>query len=216
MASPEGSDKFEQEVNQSLGSIVDDAERSATTLKRRERNSRIARSIILGFLECAIVIVVILGIVELTSGTAAFTKTLGFLFATFGAGSWLIGSALTYVILARRKNPRLQELSNLIQQIRTKKVETTTENALSLADRIVAILPEIVRKRTEDSLVYGILAFIVSLIITHFAPVAVIVGVVVWLFFRYEMNRSYEKEIAKFEEQKRLFEQRKKDFIESL
>ena len=46
--------------------------------------------------------------------------------------------------------------------------------------------------------------------------VAILVGAVVWLYFRYETRKAYEQEMSKFEEQKRIFEQRKKDFIVSL
>jgi hypothetical protein len=46
--------------------------------------------------------------------------------------------------------------------------------------------------------------------------VAIIVGVLVWLYVRHRTKKSYEHEMSKYEEQKRVFEQRKKDFIGTL
>jgi len=93
--------------------------------------------------------------------------------------------------------------------------EGISETALSLTDKIFTLLPEMARKRDQDSLLFGVAAFVFALFGGNFA-VAILVGVIVWLYFRYEFRRTYEQEISKFGEQKRVFEQRKKDFIESL
>jgi Flp pilus assembly protein TadB len=140
--------------------------------------------------------------------------------AAFLAG--LISGFATYFLLKRKHEAQLTELSSLITEM--KKIEEKanggggegiTETALSLADKIVTLLPEIVRKRDQDSLLFGVAAFVVALFGGNFA-VAILVGVIVWLYFRYEFRKTYEQEISKFEEQKRVFEQRKTDFIETL
>ncbi len=207
------------EIDSGVASIMRTAEKSEGSLRKRELRSRIARSIIIGFLVCA-VILAILSAYFLASSIRIFplhTSTDFRLFITSAVSSWLGGSFITYVILSKRKNPHLEELSELISQIKkNREAESTTENALSLADRILTILPEMTRKRTEDSVFYGILAFIASLVASQFLPAAIIVGVAVWLLLRYQMNKSYKREVAKFEEQRRAFEKRKKDFLESL
>ena len=94
--------------------------------------------------------------------------------------------------------------------------EGITGDALSLADKIVTLLPELVRKRNQDSLLFGVVAFIVAALVGRNIAVAILVGAMVWLYFSYETRKTYEQEISKFEEQKRVFEQRKKDFIDTL
>ncbi|MDG6994732.1 MAG: hypothetical protein JRN52_02320 [Nitrososphaerota archaeon] len=216
MDSSRDSDKFDQEIKQSLNIIVDEAEKSAVSLRKRERNARIVRSLILGFIECAALIGIIVALLIFSNQLDSLRSSLGILFASVGPLSWIAGSVISYFVLARRKNSHLEELSNIVGQLKSRKTEATTEGALSMTDKIITILPELERRRTEDSLLYGILAFIVSLVISRFAPLALIVGVAVWLFFRYELRRTYERTVAKFEEQKLVFEQRKKDFMESL
>ena len=79
-----------------------------------------------------------------------------------------------------------------------------------------ALLPVLVRKRSLDSLLFGVVAFILGSIIGHNGAVGILVGVIVWLYFRYEFGKTYEGEIAKLGQQKSLFEQRKREFLESL
>jgi hypothetical protein len=94
--------------------------------------------------------------------------------------------------------------------------EGITENALSLADKILTLLPGLVRRRNQDSILYGIVAFILAGIIGMNPAVAILVGAIVWLYFRYETKKSYDQEIAKIEEQKKVLEQRKQDFLATL
>jgi chromate transport protein ChrA len=85
-----------------------------------------------------------------------------------------------------------------------------------LAEKIVTLLPELVSKRKHDSLLFGAVAFIVTnVVISNFA-VAIIAGVLVWLYVRHRTKKTYEHEMSKYQEQQRVFEQRKKDFIDTL
>ena len=65
-------------------------------------------------------------------------------------------------------------------------------------------------------LVAIIVALILALLFTGNLGAAVVVGVAVWLYFRYETRKSYDQEITKFEEQRRILDQRKQDFLETL
>ena len=85
-----------------------------------------------------------------------------------------------------------------------------------MAEKIVTVLPELVRKRKHDSLLFGAVAFIVTNVVASNFVVAIIVGVLVWLYVRHRTKKTYEHEMSKYQEQKRIFEQRKKDFIDTL
>jgi multisubunit Na+/H+ antiporter MnhC subunit len=142
----------------------------------------------------------------------------------------------TYFLLKRKHGAGLKEISSLIMEMKKKIGENQqaqkntsvdsanntgagkgiTVDALSLADKIMALLPEIVRKRNQDSLLFGAIAFVIAAIVGHNAAIAILVGAIVWLYFRYETKKKYEQEIAKLEDQKKLFEQRKREFLETL
>ena len=92
----------------------------------------------------------------------------------------------------------------------------TAESALSLAEKILGLLPELVRKKDQDALLFGIVAFNLTIILARSPGIAVVVGIAVWLYFRYESNTIYDREITKLEERRKIFEQQKKDFIETL
>jgi len=139
-----------------------------------------------------------------------------------------IAGILTFSLLRWRQNARLKEFSLLIKQMSEKlgnnnKKSTTAggegiiNDAFSMADKLLTLLPEVApRKRNLDSLLFGFAAFILAAIFGGNFAAAILVGVIVWVYFRYETNKSYEREIAKFEEQKKAYEQRKNDFIETL
>lgn len=148
----------------------------------------------------------------------------------------LICGFTTYFLLKRKHGAGLKEISSLITEMKKKMSETQlqgrsatepsdanvgtgkgiTVDALSLADKIMALLPEIVRKRNQDSLLFGAIAFVIAVIVGQNAAVAILVGAIVWLYFRYETKKKYEQEIAKLEEQKKVFEERKREFLETL
>jgi hypothetical protein len=121
----------------------------------------------------------------------------------------------------------MKDLSSLVTEMKRKMEvqhrdkenyngEGITKDALSLADKIMTLLPELVRKRILDSLLFGAVAFIVANVVSQDLLVAITVGVLVWLYVRHRTKKTYEQELSKIEEQKRAFEQRKKDFVDML
>jgi hypothetical protein len=142
-----------------------------------------------------------------------------------------ISGIVTYLLLKRKHSAQLKELSSLTTQMKRKLEEYDRqqnrnvnredregliEDAFLLTDQILTLLPEIARKRNQDSLLFGVVAFLLAAIVGQNFGLGIIAGVLVWLYFRYETNRSYEREISKFEEQKRIYEQRKNEFLETL
>ena len=158
----------------------------------------------------------------------SFIQQPGPAYAVLGAAgiSGLASGFATYFILRRRHNAQLKELSSLIIEMKTEEEQAKkmngqsaggiTGHALYLAEKILTLLPELVRQRNRDSVLFGIVAFVLVLIFGENLGVAFLAGIIVWLYFRYKNKKTYEAEISKFEEQKRVFEQRKKDFMESL
>lgn len=210
-----------QEIQSSLKSIIESADKWLERLKKRQFRVRLATS----FLTTILIFAAIGASVLIFLFTRGLLTNFGppprqiFPFIGLSALFALICGNATYFFLKRKHDAELKDLSTLISQM--KKVNEgsvvgITEDALSLADKIVTLLPELVRKRSQDSLLFGVVAFILGGVFTRNPIAGVIIGVVVWLYFRHETRRTYQQEISKLEEQKRVFEQRKKDFIETL
>lgn len=211
-----------QSIQGSLNSIVDSSTRLLQRLNLRERRIRIASSFLTGFLGLGILAIV---------GSVLSQSTLYYLFFSHPrVGSAVLGSSffamvaggiITYFLLKRRQEAHLKEISSLMNEMQNAAQHNDTghgitENAISLVDRITTILPELVRKRQQDSILLGILAFVISEVVSKSLPVAVLIGALVWLYFRYENSKTYEKEISKLELQRRDFEKRRNDLLEKL
>ena len=235
MNNTENDSNRRQEIQSSLNSIVESSDKWLERLRRREFRVRLAGSFLTGSLVLmAVGAAAILGF-YLSQGEEIDDffeqQSLAFQFSLLGAAAaaGLISGILTYFFLKRKHDTRMKDLSSLITEMKKKTNEQQqnnanvvgggegiTKEALSLAEKIVTLLPELVRKRKHDSLLFGAVAFIVTNVVISNLVVAIIVGVLVWLYVRHSTKKSYEHEISKYEEQKRVFEQRKKDFIDTL
>jgi predicted histidine transporter YuiF (NhaC family) len=234
MNNTENDSNRRQEIQSSLNSIVESSDKWLERLRRREFRVRLAGSFLTGSLVLmAVGAAAILGF-YLSQGEEIDDffeqQSLAFQFSLVGAAAaaGLISGILTYFFLKRKHDARMKDLSSLITEMKKKTNEQQknnanvgggegiTKEALSLAEKIVTLLPELVRKRKHDSLLFGAVAFIVTNVVISNLVVAIIVGVLVWLYVRHRTKKSYEHEMSKYEEQKRVFEQRKKDFIDTL
>ena len=209
-------------IQASLNSIVDSSMKLLQRLNRRERRVRIASSLLTAFLG--------LGILAI-AGSIASQSTLYYLFlfhprvgiAVLGSSFFAMAASgiITYLLLKRGHEARLEELSSLIIEMQKAAQQTVTshgiiENAISLGDKITRLLPELVRKRHQDSFLFGVVAFVISEVVANSLPVAVLIGAMVWLYFRYENSKTYEREISKLELQRRAFEERRNELMETL
>lgn len=235
MNNTENDSNRRQEIQSSLNSIVESSDKWLERLRRREFRVRLAGSFLTGSLVLmAVGAAAILGF-YLSQGEEIDDffeqQSLAFQFSLVGAAAaaGLISGILTYFFLKRKHDTRMKDLSSLIIEMKKKTNEQQqnnanvvgggegiTKEALSLAEKIVTLLPELVRKRKHDSLLFGAVAFIVTNVVVGNLVVAIIAGVLVWLYVRHRTKKSYEHEMSKYEEQKRVFEQRKRDFIDTL
>jgi hypothetical protein len=220
-----------QEIQLSLRSIVESSDKWLGRLKRRQSRVRFASAFLTTILVFAGVGIAVLVFLFSQGQLSAYLQHPNQSYSLISASglTGLISGFATYFLLRRKHNTELKDLTSLIIEMKNKIEgkqegkkpdgaggEAITADALSLADKIMTLLPELVRKRSQDSLLFGVVAFILAGIFGNNIAVAILVGVIVWLYFRYETRKTYEAEISKFEEQKRVFEQRKKDFMESL
>ena len=207
-------------IESNIDSIVDISERWLRRLQRRRKQVKLATAI-LTFL------VVFFGLGAFTIGFILIEYSVSFFdlhgllvlsllgLITVGA---LASGVVAYYRLGKSQDAKLRDLSNAISEIKKRDSRDKgpiSVDVLSLVEKIMALVPELVRKRNQDSFLFGLLAFVITVIPAK-PPLALLIAVLVWLYFRYEMNKGYEKEVAKFEEQRQLFEQRKQEFLETL
>ena len=219
-----------QEIQFSLRSIVESSDKWLGRLRKREFRVRLASAFLITILVFAGVGVTSIIVLYFQGQITAYlhNTSQAYAFITASGLAGLVSGFATYFLLRRKHNSELKELSSLLFEMKNK-IErdqrseepsssggAITEGALSLADKVFTLLPKLVRKRSQDSLLFGVVAFILAGLFSSNLGVAIIVGVIVWLYFRYETRKTYEGEISKLEEQKKIFEQRKKDFMESL
>lgn len=142
-----------------------------------------------------------------------------------------VSALAVYLILRWSQRSRTKDLSSLISQMKRKLEEYdrrqkrnlspelqggVLEDAFSLTDQIFSILPEVTRKRTLDSLLFGLGAFILVLLVSQNIGIALIVGAAIGTYSAYETKKSYDRDIAKLDEQKKTYEERKDEFLATL
>jgi hypothetical protein len=228
--------KRRQEIQSSLKSIVDTSDSWLRRIRTREFRVRLITSFITLVLSFFILIATVLGSLVAQHGLTYFSFLLengpeglfGFVFLAIVTS--ITCGLFAYFALRKNDIDRLKEMTSLVDQMKKKIVEEDqqekgltstagegiTENALFLADKILSLLPGLVRRRNQDSILYGFGAFILALIIGRNPPVAPLIAVIVWIYFRWKTRKSYDQELAKIAEQKRILEQRKQEFLETL
>jgi hypothetical protein len=218
-----------QEIQSSLTWIVESSDKWIERLRTREFRVRLASSFLMGSLILVAAGAGIIGFfVSQGEDIDAFfeQQSLAIQFSMAGSAAiaGLTSGIATYFVLRRKHNARMKDLSLLIAEIKKKDAqhnantgsEGITKDALSLTEKIVTLLPELVRKRKHDSLLFGAVALIITNVVFNNLLAGVVVGVLVWLYVRHRTKKTYEQELSKYEEQKRVFEQRKRDFVDTL
>lgn len=215
----------QRETQADLKSIVESSEAWLRRIRQRQFQVRLATSFLTAFLFLIIAAAVGFAVIYSSGVRAPFNFDVVAYWGFAALAAMLIGGIATYFLLKRKQESQIKDLSSLIVQMKGRisgTQDATTagagiiEDALALADKITALLPDLVRKRNQDTLLFGVAAFIFATLIGRNAAVGILVGVIVWLYFRYEMGKTYDREIARFEEQKKNLEQRKQDFLETL
>ena len=224
MGSGSGMSNGDEDIRVSLDSIIGISERWLSFLSRRQRRVRLAQAFLTTVLVCVGSVAVVLAVVLEQDSLAYFPAHPGTTFIVLASLllAGVICGVVAYVLLGRRENPKLRELAELIARTRATRgtgdgeaAQGITGSALLETEKILELLPQLVRTRNQDSLLFGLVAFVVASILAR-PPIGILVGVIVWLYFRYETNRTYDRQLSKIEEQSRIFEQRKEEFLRNL
>lgn len=127
----------------------------------------------------------------------------------------------SYAIQVKTRSPFAQ-LEALVASFHSAGSEgRSAVNALGIVEKMIKLLPEVKRMRYAEASLYGLIAFFLCLLatarsVTFGMGVSVLVGVLIWLYFRYEATIEYGRELARFERWQNRLEEQKAEFLANL
>ncbi len=187
-------------------------------IQRREMRLRVAKAFLYGGLVFFVMAAGLAAYVVSQYSQPYFLSHI-YDYSSYWASSILLGVITivgSFVVLRRRSLMRFKELSGLFDQISSSKGgHEEASNALAATRKMLEVLPEIARPRYEEPLAYAALASLIATL-ASFAAVGLFVAVAVFLYFRWEGRRNYEKELARLEEQRKVFEEKMQSFVQTL
>jgi Flp pilus assembly protein TadB len=113
----------------------------------------------------------------------------------------VIGAVAGITTYARRRRFKFAEFGDLLQKVKER--GASSEDGLHLMDTMhqAALLAK--KRKLDSALEYGVLSFALVALVGMSAAVGALAGVIVYLYFRYEAQREYEKEEKRYEDSKR-------------
>jgi hypothetical protein len=113
----------------------------------------------------------------------------------------------------------LHKLKKAVTENKAEEV-SIIEKTLQLIDQTTDWLPNLMEYRSEEALTYGLVAFLLATLVSADSaigmPIAVLVGVMVWLYFRYEKRKETDQQIKELKAWRRKFEKEKGNFLKSV
>jgi len=113
----------------------------------------------------------------------------------------------------------LKRLEKTVAESKPKE-PTIIETALQLMDQASAWLPDVMEYKSEEALTYGIVAFLITALVSANSvigiPIASLIGVVVWLYLRYEKRKETTQQIQTLKAWRKRFEEGKDHFLRSV
>jgi hypothetical protein len=189
-----------QRTDQKLDDIVRDADEYYKYIKGRDLNETrldvIVVSIVVWF--AALTVVGISWIA--TFGYAKVTFNTVALFALSATVIAPLAGVVTY-IFKRRRRFKFAELGVLLDKM--KQSGATSEDGLHLMDAMHQARKVVKKRKLDSAFEYGVLAFIVVGLFGQNAGVGLLAGVIVYLYFRHEALKEYEKEEKRYQDSKR-------------
>ena len=186
-------------TEQMLGDMVRDADEYYAQLKRRHASETRFHVAIVG------VVVWFAAFVVLGVGaylTIQKSQVVEYLLAAFlvamAAG---FAGALAMYAVRRRRGFGFAALGDLLGKMKQGKV--SSEDGLRLMDVMHEATLVARKQRLDTALEFGLGAFILVSVVSLNGGFGALAGVIVYLYFRYEAMRDYEREDAKFEASKR-------------
>jgi O-antigen/teichoic acid export membrane protein len=180
-------------------------------------------------------VLIFLGILGVPLINIAYHEYLGenpsislFLMLLVAALSFFTGF-LAYVYARKRYTRIFVSWKDIIQQLRkavtehSRKDVNVIEKTLQLMDQMSDWLPKLLNYKNDEAVAYGFGAFLLVAFISlafELMPLgllfALLIGAIVWIYFRYEKRKEADQQIREFKSWKQKFEEGKASFLETM
>lgn len=189
--------EFRQDIKLLFNELVNEADKMYVHLKRKYDNDTKIDTIVI-----SVLVWIVAFLIFATSSFTLFkmalfsNPTLFFIIITVLA---IFSGILTYII-KRRKGFQFAKLGELVNEI--KEGNVSLENGLKLVDAIYQAKLTVKSERIDSAFINGIIAFMLVGFLGGNLAVGLLAGVIVYLYFRYEAIKDYEKEEVRYEKWK--------------
>ena len=145
--------------------------------------------------------------VVLGVGAYATTRALGAVFFDYLIGAFLgaivigVAGGLVMFLVRRRRGFKFAELGDMLNKV--KQGSISSEEGLRLMDVMHQATLVAKKQRLDSAFEYAVGAFILVSVVAVNAGFGALAGVVVYLYFRFEAFREYEREDARYESSKK-------------
>lgn len=133
---------------------------------------------------------------------------------------------VTYFYAKKRYTAKYIPCKNSLQGFRKAVTESRVEEinviekTLQLVGQTSVWLPSLIEYKNEEALTYGLVAFLLTALVSANSsvgiPIAALVGVIVWLYFRYEKRKEADQQIEELKAWRQKFEEGKGNFLKSV
>jgi len=190
-------EESEQRNGQKLDDIVRDADEYYTYLKRKHVNETRLDFVVVGLVVWFASFAAIGFSAFALYGRMIYYVAVAFSIAVvIGAAAGLV----TYWI-RRRRGFKFAELGVLLSKMKVG--GASSEDGLRLMDAMHQAATAVKKRRLDSAFEYGVVAFALVALIGLNAATGALAGVIVYLYFRFEALREYEKGEEKYEDSKR-------------
>jgi len=196
------SEEATQSVNAKLDGMVQDAEELCAFVKKKHDSETRAEVVSVGAVAWLVALVGLGVGSAATSSPIFFGNPVGFFIAVSAIAAGCAGT--TYALRRRRRFP-YAELNALV--VKMKEGNVSPEDGLRLVDSMHEVVLALKKGKVDDAFWYGGVAFALVAFFGKNVAFGLLAGVIVYLYFRYEALREYEKESRRYEESKRDFAQ---------
>ena len=188
-----------QKNGQNLDDIVQDADEYYNYLKEKHVQQTKLDSIIISLVVWFGAFVVLgVGAYTTIHGSAVISYLLAAFLTSVVIG---LGAGIATYLIRRRRAFKFAELGLLVSKM--KQGGASSEDGLHLMDAMHQAAFAVRKRRLTSAFEYGVVAFAVVTILGLNAGFGALAGVIVYLYFRFEALREYERGEERYENSKR-------------
>jgi hypothetical protein len=153
----------------------------------------------------------------------------GVFLVVFGPLVSLFVGNFAYMYARKRYTKQFVSWKDTVQHFRRVVTErdekdvNVIEKTLQLMDQMSGWLPKLLNYKNDEAVAYGFGAFLLVAFVSLAFEVmplgllfALLIGTIVWIYFRYEKRKEADQQIREFKNWKQKFEEGKASFLETM